>query len=232
MPRLGISARRALESSLARVLGARLQPSTVLEALLQALEEAHNAPPTAFHIALHPADYQALLTLQPTAAEALAEIARLVMLHFGWTPELPPRVWLYADASVAPSAVRVQAHSITEAPDATTSKPTTNLPRRPFIITPDGRHIPLAAKRIRVGRAQDNDVILDDLRVSRHHLELRWQEDVQRFLAVDLGSAGGTRLNGEPIQQCTLEPGDVLSLAGVTIIYGEAEGPSATQKVK
>ena len=31
----------------------------------------------------------------------------------------------------------------------------------------------------------------------------------------------GTKLNGYPIQQCTLEAGDILSLGGVEIIYGE-----------
>ena len=78
---------------------------------------------------------------------------------------------------------------------------------------------------MRIGRALDNDIVLDDPRVSRHHLLLRWQADLARFLAVDLNSSGGTLLNSHTIQQCPLEAGDVLLLGGsVELIYGEAEG--------
>lgn len=77
---------------------------------------------------------------------------------------------------------------------------------------------------MRIGRAHDNDIVLDDPRVSRHHLELRWQADQARFLVVDLNSSGGTLLNGHPIQQCPLEAGDVLLLSGsIELIYGEQE---------
>ncbi|MCS7087425.1 MAG: FHA domain-containing protein [Thermoflexales bacterium] len=231
-------ARRMIETTLAHVLGERLSPSVMLDALLRAIEDAQHvgaALPNAFHIALNPADYQALLAQQPRLAEVLAESARLAMLHLNFVLETPPRVWLHADASLPPYAVRVQARHIAPIappPDTRTQPSQTPLPRRPFLITPDGRQIALVNKRVRIGRAHDNDVILDDRRVSRHHLELRWQDELKRFLAVDLGSAGGTRLNGEPIQQCTLEAGDVISLAGVELIYGEAETPAATRTLR
>ena len=42
----------------------------------------------------------------------------------------------------------------------------------------------------------------------------------------DLGSTGGTFVNGQGVQECVLRPGDVISLAGVSLIYGEDEfGP-------
>jgi hypothetical protein len=37
----------------------------------------------------------------------------------------------------------------------------------------------------------------------------------------DLQSSGGTYLNGEPITQAELNPGDVISLAGVPMVYGQ-----------
>ncbi len=42
-----------------------------------------------------------------------------------------------------------------------------------------------------------------------------------RYVLFDLNSTGGTFVNGQRITQFTLRPGDVISLAGVTIIYGE-----------
>jgi pSer/pThr/pTyr-binding forkhead associated (FHA) protein len=96
-------------------------------------------------------------------------------------------------------------------------------PGRSFLIVDSHRRVALTSPRLRVGRARDNDIVIDNLRVSRYHLELRWQADLARFLAVDLNSSGGTLLNGHPIRQCTLEAGDVLLLGGsAELIYDEA----------
>jgi pSer/pThr/pTyr-binding forkhead associated (FHA) protein len=110
-------------------------------------------------------------------------------------------------------------------PRESTAPPSpSTLPRRPFLIVDSHRQIALTSTCVRIGRAHDNDIVLDDPRVSRHHLELRWQADQARFLAVDLNSSGGTLLNGHPIQQCPLEAGDVLLLSGsIELIYGEQE---------
>ena len=37
----------------------------------------------------------------------------------------------------------------------------------------------------------------------------------------DLDSAGGTSINGYPVEECVLHCGDVISFAGVSVIYGE-----------
>ena len=52
-------------------------------------------------------------------------------------------------------------------------------------------------RTLRIGRAEDNDIVLDDLSVSRHHAELRNIDG--RYEIVDLGSRNGTFLNGSPI---------------------------------
>ncbi|MBL8092451.1 MAG: FHA domain-containing protein, partial [Anaerolineales bacterium] len=36
-------------------------------------------------------------------------------------------------------------------------------------------------------------------------------------------STGGTYVNGQRVQECILRTGDVISLAGVPVIYGEDE---------
>ena len=51
------------------------------------------------------------------------------------------------------------------------------------------------ARALRIGRANDNDIVLTDLGVSRHHAELRNVGD-GRFVIVDLDSSNGTFLNG------------------------------------
>ncbi|MHB1462084.1 MAG: FHA domain-containing protein [Armatimonadota bacterium] len=58
----------------------------------------------------------------------------------------------------------------------------------------------------------------DDTTVSRMHLQLIWQ--AQTLMAKDLGSANGSRVNGQTLTQAELHPGDMLQL-GTTILRVE-----------
>jgi soluble lytic murein transglycosylase-like protein len=55
----------------------------------------------------------------------------------------------------------------------------------------------------RVGRSPDNDVVIDDGRVSAYHLEIQKLESGYRLC--DLGSTNGTYLNGERVAEATVE---------------------------
>ncbi|PJF47784.1 MAG: DUF2662 domain-containing protein [Chloroflexi bacterium] len=223
-------AQQLIEASLARALGGKLEASEVLRAIVRAIEDAQagaGAPiiPNHFWVTLNDGDLRALEAARPRLADELSEQARQIMLQMGLRLDAPPRVLLWGAPHVAPHRLQVKARwiapNLMQADTSATPALAVSLPRRPFLIVDGQRQISLTSTLVRIGRAHDNHVIVDDRRVSRHHLELRWQNDLARFLAVDLNSSGGTRLNGYPIQQCTLEAGDVLSLGGVEIIYGE-----------
>ena len=69
-----------------------------------------------------------------------------------------------------------------------------------------------AAPLIGIGRASDNDVILDDPLVSRHHCQLKLQHGAYGF--ADLGSRNGSFVNGQPVTEIALGPGDVIRVGG------------------
>jgi len=69
----------------------------------------------------------------------------------------------------------------------------------------------LSAKVVRIGRAPDNDLVVGDLSVSRHHAELKARPD-GRYEIADLGSHNGTYLNGQPILQALVGPGDLVGI--------------------
>lgn len=73
-----------------------------------------------------------------------------------------------------------------------------------------------SARATRIGRARDNDLVLDDARVSRYHAELTSQpgEDAQLR---DCGSANGIRANGARIEHATIRAGDVIEIGDTTL---------------
>jgi len=74
---------------------------------------------------------------------------------------------------------------------------------------------PLSGKTIRIGRQPDNDIALGDLDVSRHHAELRRNPDGS-FEIIDLGSHGGTFVNGQRITRKLLTEQDIIGIGHAT----------------
>ncbi|MFB7507360.1 ABC transporter ATP-binding protein/permease [Streptomyces broussonetiae] len=70
---------------------------------------------------------------------------------------------------------------------------------------------PLPVRTVRIGRAPDNDLVVDDLIVSRRHAELRTHTD-GTYEIDDLGSHNGTFLNGRPVTHAPVGPGDVVGI--------------------
>jgi ABC transport system ATP-binding/permease protein len=63
---------------------------------------------------------------------------------------------------------------------------------------------------ITVGRLPDNDVVLDDLLVSRRHARLDLTPAGPRI--TDLGTGNGTYVNGRRVTEAVLAPGDVIGI--------------------
>ena len=61
-----------------------------------------------------------------------------------------------------------------------------------------GNSFPLTGGAVRLGKAPDNDVVIDHPTVSRNHLVVRRQGD--RFLVQDLGSTNGTFIDGAQVR--------------------------------
>lgn len=80
------------------------------------------------------------------------------------------------------------------------------------------REYTLTGETITIGRATDNQVVLSDPLVSRHHARLEWADGAYHI--VDLGSANGTQINGveiEPKEQHLLKEGDNIAIGGFSL---------------
>jgi pSer/pThr/pTyr-binding forkhead associated (FHA) protein len=98
-----------------------------------------------------------------------------------------------------------------------------NIPENAFLIIEGVKVHPLNESVVNIGRRLENQLVIDDPRVSRNHAQLRAIKG--RFVLFDLNSTGGTFVNGQRTSQTVLYPGDVISLAGVALIFGQDNPP-------
>jgi pSer/pThr/pTyr-binding forkhead associated (FHA) protein len=98
-----------------------------------------------------------------------------------------------------------------------------NIPENAFLIVEGVKVYALNESVVNIGRRLENQLVIDDPRVSRNHAQLRAIKG--RFVLFDLNSTGGTYVNGQRTSQTVLYPGDVISLAGVALIFGQDNPP-------
>ncbi|MED6327919.1 MAG: FHA domain-containing protein [Actinomycetota bacterium] len=80
-----------------------------------------------------------------------------------------------------------------------------------------GARYGLEADRTTVGRHGDADILLDDVTVSRRHVEVERVGD--RYLVRDLGSLNGLWLNGVRIDNGELHDGDELRIGRFKLLF-------------
>ncbi len=68
----------------------------------------------------------------------------------------------------------------------------------------------------RLGRVGDNDFQINDDSVSSHHCQIELKDGV--ITVWDLDSTNGTFIDGQPIRQAVLHPGQILGLGTVSMI--------------
>lgn len=228
----------ALETSFARAMRGRLQPVEIAKRLARAMERDRTVglgelwAPNQYEVRLSPRDYASLesyrLVLEKRLAEYLAAHARECKLTLLDTPS----VILMADAAAADGRPQISAE-LADLPKGEKSPPatdlaagfTTRVPIRPAFAgagstlstVPGGRVYSLHRSPTTLGRSPDNDIILDDRRVSRHHAHLVAEDDA--LLVRDLHSANGTWVNGARVTERQLRTGDLISLGGVELVF-------------
>ncbi|MER5867929.1 FHA domain-containing protein [Kitasatospora sp. NPDC002040] len=149
-----------------------------------------------------------LLTVRAPAAEPVPT-----------TPVLPPVPW-HAAITGRSTPSPFPAAAFPGSPFPAAAFPAQRDRSAPTVI----RSLGPTTRTIRIGRALDNDVVLADLQVSRHHAELRQLPD-GRWEIVDLGSHNGIFLNGQPVQRALVGEQDRLAVgrSGFALVGGQLQ---------
>jgi pSer/pThr/pTyr-binding forkhead associated (FHA) protein len=160
----------------------------------------------------------------------LEDILKTAAREAGLSFAAPPTITVAPDDSLGPGEVRVIASQEVLRSGETQAKAAAepaeepgNIPENAFLIVEGVKVFPLTRAVINVGRRLDNHLVIEDPRISRNHVQLRAIKG--RYVIFDLNSTGGTYVNGQRVTQSVLYAGDVISLAGVPLIFGQDNPP-------
>ena len=208
--------------------------------------------PNRFVVHLHPGDVEGFGDMAASLADELADAALAFARAHRYTLVDRPRVDLLADPTVMRSDIRVDARfadpivgradraGLDLAPPATGETaatgdptatrvytvPTSRTPRVRLRVTdPDGRvrEVVIDGAELTIGRAEDNDLVAHDGRVSRHHGRIVGRRGTLIYL--DVGSTNGSWMNGEPVTEVVLGVGDRLEVGDTALVVELAEAP-------
>ncbi len=194
--------------------------------------------PSSYRAYLHPDDFKDFDPIQHDLEREMASYLRDLAEERGWTLLQHPVVDVASDPAVSRHSIQVEVEvaSLPQAPAGADLKGTQLIQRPPagghaaparatatlVLNTPYGvQHFTLDADLVTLGRGLQNDIILEDPRVSRQHAQIRYRS--RRFLIADHGSTNGTYVNGVPVTtEHILHHGDVISLGGLELTFQQA----------
>ena len=227
-------------------LGAKIQPVSLAKRIERAMDtnksftDAGVIVPNHYALHLNPTDFAAFESYRGALEDDLAHGVLARARHERYTLVARPRVRLLADDGTRRGEVRVAANVVDESggrvreADAAPVHDDTSVYARPtgplstpesarraylLVSTRGGQPVEfdLGGHLISIGRASDNDVIVDDALVSRHHCQLRLQHGAYGF--ADLGSRNGSVVNGQQVSEIALGPGDVIRIGDTEIEF-------------
>ena len=226
-------------------LGATLQPVSLAKRIERAMDTSKSfrddgiIVPNQYDLHLSPGDYATFESYRGSLEDDLAHGVLARARHERYSLVARPRVRIVADPAVRRGDVRVAANVVDDAgerlrDDRPLPASDTMVFARPerdaaapdaanrayLLVRTDGAppvQFDIGGALISVGRASDNDVIVDDPLVSRHHCQLKLQHGAYSF--ADLGSRNGSWVNGQAVSEVALGPGDHIRIGSTEIEF-------------
>lgn len=232
--------RTLFEKSLLRMFPRHHSQSSLIDDLIQVMRNnlredstGKTLAPNIFIIHVPPEDlldWQSHQDILDELANSLYEVGRMDGLVFTQPPETKLQVstdikvneYLISTEIPFTDAILPDTAAMDTTGDRDESGRT--FPENAYLIVGGTKNFPLEKAIINIGRHSENELVLEDPHVSRHHAQLRVMGS--HYAVFDVGSTAGITLNGKQINQATLHAGDVLRIGSTTLIY--IQDPTST----
>ena len=231
-----------VEGAFARAFKSEVEPVEIASAVQREMDDraaivaqGRTLVPNDFVVELSDADHQRLEVYADSLGIELATLAREHAKEQGYSFVGPVRMRFEGVPELTTGTFRIRSGVIrgTTVEGGEIRRPAADLPRppgafagRPRLLVSgpepgaDGsmqRTYELTSPVTMLGRGTDCDLRLVDPGVSRHHAELRVEDD--EVVLVDLGSTNGTFVNSEPVRRVALTDGTRVTLGRTTLVF-------------
>ncbi len=225
---------RLMERTFTRAARSPLQPVEIGKRLVRAMEAEQSVGvegvlvPNVYEVFLSSYDYAHFEPMHRSFAQNMeAHLARAARQHrFHMVSR--PLVRLHVDDTLSHGDISIETHlkDVEPREPALKQQHTAVMPQidhveelvaptrptNPSLVLATGRYAILRSPT-RLGRLPDNDIVINDRRVSRHHAEVA--QGGKGWMIRDRGSTNGTSVNGRLVKEATLRPGDTISFGGL-----------------
>ena len=229
-----------VERPFARLLRTRMQPVEVAKRLTRELEAQRTVAinrvlvPNHFEVALSAVDFDHFAPIQALLQREMISYVTEYAAEHKYTLPGEVQVALQRDEALRPNSLRIATRMdefedgagttplqptqvMPPAPPASQTRPPLPTQQLRARIELDGASCYLDRDVATMGRGLDNDVVVEDRRVSRHHARL--QRGPRGWEIMDLASTNGTFVNGRAVKQRPIAAGETISLGGLEMTF-------------
>jgi hypothetical protein len=244
LARLEASLERLIEGAFTQLFSRAVRAQDIALQLARALEmnaepavdgDPRPVAPDVFTIHLNGTELDLLLAREPHIADLLAHHLVALAVDAGYRLNAQPMIHLEADGFLSQGSVSISADHSTHTRSATAVMERVDVPTPAQADQPKNAQLILNGQQtfhlrdtiVDLGRSRDNQIVLDDPFVSRHHAQLRLR--FGRYTLFDAESQSGTYVNNTPIREHTLQSGDVIRMGKMQLVYLEDDPSGESQ---
>lgn len=231
---------RLVESVFTSVFGRAVHAQDIALQIARALESAAKPSvdadprplaPDRYVIHTSPQHHNILVQRHQNLNQTLSQHVVSLARQAGYRLMQVPIVSFAADTSLSGRQMRISAgHSSGDPSSSTAYVERVRVPASThddvaaYLLVNGQRSVDLNAVLFRVGRARDNDLILDDPLVSRYHLQIRRRSG--GYTLFDVRPATQTYVNGVNVREHPLRSGDVIRIGRSTLVFMDGQHDS------
>lgn len=196
-----------IEGLFSRAFRGRVHPMEIADRLVREIEDQRTFSvstvyvPNEFIVRLHPEDLAYLRPLEEALRREIEQYVQQYVEQRGYALVGRPRLILAEAERGHPGSFNVESLMVERPPEALLIGLTGPVAGTKFRVEQDC---------VRLGRAPENDLVIEDHNLSRFHAQIIRQKE--GFVVVDLGSTNGTYVNGQKVSQAALRDGDEIAV--------------------
>lgn len=238
---------RIMEESVGRIFRTPVQPAEIGRRLERAMESNQVVSvdgvivPNDYQVVMNPQDMVVFADFVPALCRQMEEW--LVDLAndrgYGFVDRVRVRITgdhtvgrrsIFVDSSIVeiPNFDRDEEEELQRTEVMRVVRDTGNIPPKllRFVEGPhEGDSIVARRQTLTIGRALDNDIVVDSAEVSRQHARVEHHNGA--YWIIDLGSTNGTMVNGQHVTEHLLQHGDRITMGNVVLEYLPYQGRTA-----